>query len=113
MVSWPDFTRSIVVAGGEYTNTTSIFNLAGSSWSSGPTLPVIDSLCFGAVVPFDNSFLIVGGYSYGSNDKSDQDQILFFDVVASEWVIMEDSLTHSRHDTMALLGSNIVSCSNE
>ena len=61
LVQYSDGSEHIVVTGGCcYTELTEIFNLQTFTWSVGEDLPV--AIGYGASVPFEDSFLIVGGY---------------------------------------------------
>ena len=55
--------EKVVTAGGHndgsYVSTTDIYNLATDSWSKGTPLPL--ALAYAAVVPYETTFLVVGG----------------------------------------------------
>lgn len=66
-VRYPDGSIKLVVAGGEYENTTEIFTFGAAGWTFGPVIPLEGEieLFGGASVPYKDSFLIAGGYIYG------------------------------------------------
>ena len=73
--------EKVVAAGGydgSYLSTTEIYDLASDSWSKGTPLPV--GLGFATVVPYETTFLVLGGYMYGGcSDK------VFLYETSGEW----------------------------
>ena len=74
--------EKVVVAGGwdgSYLSTTEIYDVASDLWSKGTPLPM--ELICAAVVPFETTFLVVGGEK-GSNSYSDK---VFLYETSGEW----------------------------
>ena len=76
-----------------------------SRWSSGPSLPF--PLSDGAVVPFNTSFLIVGGVSVdnvggGGDAEVHYRTVLEFEPVGNRWIIMDAAVDDGRSDHFAI-----------
>ena len=56
-------------------------------------------------MPFDETFLVVGGTSEGdlNNQKTPQTSILMFEPKSERWVTLEDSLEVPRTNTAAAI----------
>ena len=84
LVKQTDGTRQIVVAGGRYlastSNVTEILDLQTLEWSTGDDLP--DDINSGASVPFNDSFLIVGGLDA---DNPPVKSIYYFNPQDQKW----------------------------
>ena len=99
--------HEIVVAGGQYSNTSEIFDLNTSQWRPGPDLPVKMELFGASCVQFQQTFLVVGGHDSGENLGS----IIKFDPVNYVWITMPQKLTKAREYFAAFLVPNdYVSC---
>ena len=61
VATWPDFKRRVVLSGGQTQKTTEIFDIDAGSWSLGPDIPVESNLQQASVIPYEDSFLIIGG----------------------------------------------------
>ena len=91
-----------LVAAGGYSDfearltTSEIFNFESGEWRSGPETPYyFDSA---VSLPFEDSFLIVGG--------DINHTILKFDVATMKFVILEPTLAHARYYGQAILIDN-------
>ena len=107
--SWPGGPVKKVVAaggvGGEDWNyfyeenalsTTEIYNLATNSWSKGAPLPV--ALAWAAVVPYETTFLVVGGVSNSYSEK------VFLYETSGEWKEMTHmKLSQPKNGVAAML----------
>ena len=73
-------------------------------WSAGPNLP--RKCAYGVSVPFEDTFLVVGGYSSVSLD-----QILQFDQETETWITRTEKLATGRHYFAAfMVPDNAVKC---
>ena len=76
--------------------TTEIFSLDTLSWRPGPTF----SLSAPASVPFEDSFIVIGGYSEnGAGELKSHSEIYKWDVETEDFVLMAQELSEAR-DTM-------------
>ena len=65
-------TKEIVLSSGsssETGTTTEVLNLDTMTWSFGPDFPTETGTWIGASLPFENSFLAIGGYNLGHRDE--------------------------------------------
>eukprot|EP00095_Tigriopus_kingsejongensis_P007241 maker-scaffold435_size171904-snap-gene-0.24 protein:Tk07241 transcript:maker-scaffold435_size171904-snap-gene-0.24-mRNA-1 annotation:"hypothetical protein" len=102
-VSDPDTgeVQEIIVAGGSYRkealNSSEVFHLASGTWRQGPALS--HSLHSGASVPFEDSFLLVGG----TDGYNPVDSIQTYDREEGEFVPLAATLSRPRQDHVAVL----------
>ena len=93
--------EKVVAAGGSdgsYLSTTEIYDLATDSWSKGTPLPM--ALDNAAIVPYETTFLVVGGYdsSSGYSDK------VFLYETSGEWSEQPHmKLSKPKQDVTAML----------
>ena len=95
LVTYPNKTQAVVVAGGIDSNDSEIWFLDETSFKSGPLLP--QGMERGASVPFGNSFLIVGAYEGGT------DEIYTYDVTSEEFVLLPQKLVTPRETLAAFM----------
>ena len=94
--------EKVVTAGGSnngsYLSTTDIYNLATDSWSKGTPLP--SALAYAAVVPYETTFLVVGGAT-GNGIYSDK---IFLYETSGEWSEQPHmKLSEGKRNVVALL----------
>ena len=53
-------------------------------WRAGPQFPTSDRTYYGASLPYENSFLAIGGRSIGTS----RDEIWFFNTDSYEWEVI-------------------------
>ena len=92
MVTYPDGTKGILIAGGPADTTALFLNLQTLIWEPKPNLP--HDISQGVSVPFLDSFLIVGGESLG--ETGFLDTIYYFNPGVEEWVLMDVRMEHKR-----------------
>ena len=106
LVKYSDGSEHIVVAGGYdgsfYSDVTEIFHLQTQTWSTGDNLPV--EIRDGASVPFEDSFLIVGGYS--SNGGGYLDTIHYFNPLLQKWETRDETMKDGRYLLAAFMVPN-------
>ena len=106
LVTHLDGHQVVIVAGGQDTKTSEIFDLAMQTWRYGPDLPVSEELNWGASVQHGDTFLIIGGYDNGYSDS-----ILSFDATLESWVELPQKLTQGRSRFAAfLVPEDFVTC---
>ena len=62
--------------------------------------PLPKSIYYAASVPYDNSFLLIGGYGSGTGDLAD---IYKYNPDNDEWTMLESELKTPRYRHVALL----------
>ena len=67
------------IGNGSYLSTTEIYDVATDSWSKGTPLPV--ALTLAAIVPYETTFLVIGGKSSDSNHS---DKVFLYET-SGEW----------------------------
>ena len=93
--------EKVVVAGGyngihHAISTTEIYDLATDSWSKGTPLPV--ALFGAAVVPYDTTFLVIGGAGSNYSDK------VYLYETSGEWSEQPHmKLSQPKYDVAAML----------
>ena len=94
--------KVVVAAGGDngaYLSTTEIYDVATDSWSKGTPLPV--ALGYAAVVPFEMTFLVVGGETSYRTSYSDK---VFLYETSGEWTEMTHmKLSQPKRNVAAML----------
>ncbi len=80
VVPAPNGRKDIVVLGGN-TNATDIYDNDLGIWRSGPPLPV-DEIQYPAYLPYGDSFIVFGGYSYSAGYSAD---VFLYNYVEEEW----------------------------
>ena len=89
----------LVVAGGYISKSNSeILDLSTLIWRSGPALPSIRESS--ASVPYENSFLMVGGFMSGGILFED---ILQYDADAESWITRPEKLDFGRDRAVAMM----------
>ena len=88
-VTYPNGNKGILIAGGQDSlsngiSTVDFLNLDSLIWEPKTQLP--HDIFFGASVPFQESFLIVGGFSLDSVDNLDT--IYFYDPSLDDWTLL-------------------------
>ena len=83
--------KKVVVAGGfdgsEYLSSVEVYDVASNTWTYGVDLPV--PLAYAAVVPFENTFLVIGGIT-GRSDQvyHKSDKVYRYNTPESTWTEM-------------------------
>ena len=91
MVTRPDGTRELVIAGG-YSKTTEVYSLSTDTWSFGPhDIPSSSSPHDGEYVPFRESFLVIGG----KIDGSISDKIFYYNPDTSDFDLLAVRLSQN------------------
>ena len=95
LVQGTDGSKYVVIAGGfdmedGLERSAEVYSLRNQTWTKGPDLPF--RLHRPEVVPYEWSFLIVGGYVNGTYS----DNIVYFDPVTFDWVVLPDKLQQAR-----------------
>ena len=99
-MTYPDGSRGILAAGGLSENSCEFLDIDTlDGWVPRAALPY--GLGHGASVPYNDSFLIVGGFNYNGNYATDE--ILFYNPERDSWDSMQQSLDDSRTDMPAFL----------
>ncbi len=75
------------------------FNLQTLTWKSKQSMP--SDIAFGASVPFEDSFLIVGGYSYAT--AQELDTIYYYNPNTNEWELLSQHLKEMRRKFTAFM----------
>ena len=107
LVKYSDGSEHIVVAGGnaggdnQKSSVTEIFDLQTLTWSVGDHLPF--KLEDGESVPFEDSFLIVGGEEMPYNYV---DSILFFNPIFQEWEQRNETMKRIRTEFATFMVPN-------
>ena len=78
--------------------TVEVFNVKEGIWKSGTDLP--KSIAFGAVVPFDNTFVIAGGIC-GSWRDGCLDSAIKYNITNGAWVVLPMKLKTPRQEATA------------
>ena len=94
---FPNGTRVVITAAGEFTNTAEAYNVNTNTWYYIASLPVMQLQDVG-VVQLDNTFLIVGGEDGVSARKS----VFMYDVNKETWVTLPEQFQLARRWTTAL-----------
>ena len=68
---------------------------------SGTSLPF--AMYGGAVVPYMNSFIIVGGKDWNDGDQIDYDTIIKYNIEDQSWKMLPKRLIQPRHDLSAMM----------
>ncbi len=86
LITYPDGTQGIIVAGGYYDEKSVDFlNLDTLIWEPRPEMPI--NIHEGMSVPYKDSFLIVGGYS--TQVRSDHlDTIYYYNPMSDEFELL-------------------------
>ena len=94
-VTYPNGDKGILVAGGYNGETSAEFlNLDTLIWEPRPSLPV--DIYWGASVPFQDSFLIVGGLS---ETEGTLDTIYYYNPITDQWDLLRTM--NCKRDQMA------------
>ncbi len=104
--------QELVVAGGEFNDTSDILDLKTMMWRDGPKLPF--DLQNGASVEFGSTFLLVGGYSIlGGNVMESIIEYNPGPSIGNEsWTVRNETLKMARQDFAAfMVPNNYVACS--
>ena len=111
--------RMVVVAGGHdypLPNQVQILDLDSMTWViTEGDLPV-EGIFFGTVVPYENTFLIVGGETRvnGTGDYAFLDTILQFDPEERGWIVRPERLSTARRQVYAaLVEDDVVNCGGQ
>ena len=99
LVTYPDGTQGILV-GGDYNGVTSVefLNLETLVWEPRQNLPI--DVYGGASVPYQDSFLVVGGYQYNSDEFLDT--IYYYNPNVDQWDLIAN-MEYSREFSTAFL----------
>ena len=103
LITNPDGSQGILVAGGAHVTQVEYLDLETLVWEPRSDLPFdIDSGCS---VPFQTSFLIVGGYSIdgGSGYSGYLDTIFFYDPNVDQWQILDQTLATEKDSFTAFM----------
>ena len=85
LVTYPNGDQGILVAGGRYSETSVEFlNLDTQTWEPKQSLPY--DIYYGSLVPFQDSFLIVGGYS---NEMGYLDTVFYYNPALDQWDVIK------------------------
>ena len=85
LVTYPDGTKGIIAAGGYYTEKSVDFlDLDTLIWEPRPRMPI--NIYIGVSVPYQDSFLIVGGYS--SDGPNYLDTIYYYNPMTDEFELL-------------------------
>ena len=112
MAIYPDGSRHVLAAGGDYFYDTQtwIFDLDSGIdlWRPGPPL----GLQMGASVQFNDTVLAVGGeLNDGSNDYTNQIWEFNPDPLDEKWILRQEGLKSAKRDVSAfLLPNNYATC---
>ena len=104
-VLYPDGSTKLVVAGGRIPSTvdsisaTEILDLDTLQWTTGQKLPGNLEIYAGSSVPYQNTFLIVGGQGHSMNHKT----IFEWDPNTNGWITRTEQLTTARFRAPAFL----------
>ena len=110
LVTYPDGAKGVMIAGGNgaYQDTSAIFlNLDTLVWEPKQDLPV--DLAWGASVPYQDSFLIVGGDSDLEDDYLDT--IYYYNPSLDQWELMENMIMKRRILTAFMVPDSFANCS--
>ena len=103
LVTYPNGTQAIVIAGGNATKSSEIWIIDSEEWIMGPDLPTAGAkLEFGASVSYGNTFLIVGGYITNVYE----DTIVSFNILTEDWEILPQRMKNGRRDFAAFMIPN-------
>lgn len=97
LVTFPNGTKMVVVAGGVKENYCYGLDLDSMTWIGLPQLPI--RVAYAQAVQSESSFYVVGGVSLGAS----LDSIFEFDVNQGIWRELPQKLSVPRHDTAAVL----------
>lgn len=97
VVTYPDGTEGILVAGGTGLRKTYFLDLDTLTWHAKRDLPT--DIEFGMSVPFKDSFLLVGG----TGSQGIRDTIYYYDSSANQWDLMSPKMDHKRETFAAFL----------
>ena len=98
-VIYPNGDNGILVAGGESETSSEFYNLQTGLWTPKASLPV--DFFYSSSVPYQDSFLIVGGRSYSFGD--DLDTIFKYNADLDQWDQFQQTLRYARYDFAAFL----------
>ena len=102
LVTFQNGTKIVILAGGANSNSAEAFDLQGEKWISGiPDLPVEFELYDGCSVPFEDTFLIVGGYK--ATGPYYQKSIIAFDQAEMNWKTLDEELDVPRSEFASFL----------
>ena len=97
-ITFPDQTQAVVITGGERLDSTEVFSLDTQQWSNFARLPI--DISYGASVQYEDSFLIVGGYSFNDGEL---DTIYRFNVIDNSWDLLPQRLGFPKYEIAAFL----------
>jgi N-acetylneuraminic acid mutarotase len=100
-----------LVVGGLNEASSEIFDFDDNSWISGPSVEAVSQLYYSTSIPYENSFLVVGGYD-GYDGESNLDTIFYFDATAMEWTTLTRRLKTGRSaSTGFMVPQSALNCS--
>src|SRR5208282_914983 len=92
IVKHPDGKMEIIVAAGRDTSATQIFSFETQTWRFGPEFPG-GRLEGGASVPYEDTFVIVGGSIFGTDYKR---SIYVYVIETGSWSMLPQELSIAR-----------------
>lgn len=99
LVTYPDGSKGVLVAGGDLESSSEFLNInTMQTWEPRASLPYIIS--HGASVPYQDSFLVVGGYNA---EDLDLDTIYYCDPERDAWELFNQRLEDIRSNLVAIL----------
>ena len=90
LVTYPDGTKGILVAGGYRETSVEFLNLDTLIWEPKQRLP--KEISTAASVPYQDSFLIVGGDTFGSR----YDTIYYYNPGTDQWDLLNQTMIYER-----------------
>ncbi len=101
--------NEVVVTGGYRNQATYILSLKTLTWRTGSNLDL--PIQRGAVVPFENTFLIVGGHYYNGKTDVDVNTIRQYDPDTGKWIIRKERLqTATEYVAAFLVPESYIKC---
>ena len=92
LVTYPDGTTGILVAGGYEQSSSEFLNLQTLIWEPKPSLPI--EIYWGASVQYQESLMIAGGDSPTSTD--DLNTFYFFNPKSDDWELLDQRMDYGR-----------------
>ncbi len=99
LVTYPDGKKGILVAGGDYDSSSYFLDLETLTWERKASLPT--DIHLGASVPFENSFLIVGGISDDIHEYLNT--IFYYNPNLDQWELLSAFMHYERGRFAAFL----------
>ena len=99
VAKYGDDSYHVIVTGGYGVKTTEIFSLDTLTWRVGPDFPY--DVSYASVVPFEDTFLVVGGYTEDFAFFGEMDTVIKFDPLTESWIELPVKMKDTRESFAA------------